>query len=82
MFSRIVMDEEGHMDWLKQQLDLIKRIGESAYIAQHMTLFLKLRRRRSAGRDARYFYSPARRFAAAGESALTPQAGLPGGAPC
>ena len=38
MFSRIVMDEEGHMDWLKQQLDLINRIGESSYIAQHMTL--------------------------------------------
>ncbi len=38
MFERIVMDEEGHMDWLKQQLDLIRRIGEPAYIAQHMTL--------------------------------------------
>ena len=38
MFERIVMDEEGHMDWLKQQLDLIRRIGEQAYIAQHMTL--------------------------------------------
>jgi bacterioferritin len=38
MFERIVMDEEGHMDWLKQQLDLIRRIGEQSYIAQHMTL--------------------------------------------
>lgn len=38
LFSHIVLDEEGHMDWLKQQLDLINRIGESAYIAQHMTL--------------------------------------------
>lgn len=38
MFQNIVLDEEGHMDWLKQQLDLIKRIGEPAYIAQHMSL--------------------------------------------
>ena len=38
MFENIVLDEEGHMDWLKQQLDLIKRIGEAAYIAQHMAL--------------------------------------------
>lgn len=38
IFQNIVLDEEGHMDWLKQQLDLIKRIGEPAYIAQHMAL--------------------------------------------
>ena len=38
MFQEIVLDEEGHMDWLKQQLDLVKRIGEPAYIAQHMSL--------------------------------------------
>lgn len=38
MFQNIVLDEEGHMDWLKQQLDLIKRIGEPAYVAQHMSL--------------------------------------------
>jgi bacterioferritin len=38
MFQNIVLDEEGHMDWLKQQLDLIRRIGEPAYIAQHMSL--------------------------------------------
>lgn len=37
-FEAIVLDEEGHMDWLKQQLDLIKRIGEPTYIAQHMAL--------------------------------------------
>lgn len=38
MFQEIVLDEEGHMDWLRQQLDLIKRIGEPTYIAQHMSL--------------------------------------------
>ena len=38
MFQEIVLDEEGHMDWLKQQLDLVRRIGEPAYIAQHMAL--------------------------------------------
>ena len=38
MFQEIVLDEEGHMDWLRQQLDLVKRIGEAAYIAQHMSL--------------------------------------------
>ena len=37
-FEAIVIDEEGHMDWLKQQLDLIRRIGEEAYIARHMAL--------------------------------------------
>jgi len=38
MFEAIVLDEEGHMGWLRQQLDLIKRIGEAAYISQHMAL--------------------------------------------
>lgn len=38
MFQRITLDEEGHMDWLKQQLELVRRIGEPAYIAQHMSL--------------------------------------------
>ncbi len=38
MFQRITLDEEGHMDWLKQQLELVRRIGEQAYIAQHMSL--------------------------------------------
>ena len=34
IFEAIVLDEEGHMDWLKQQLQLVKRIGEERYIAQ------------------------------------------------
>ena len=37
LFESIVMDEEGHMSWLELQLDLIKRMGESAYIAKHMS---------------------------------------------
>ncbi len=37
-FEAIVIDEEGHMDWLKQQLDLIRRIGEETYISRHMAL--------------------------------------------
>ncbi len=38
IFERIILDEEGHMDWLRLQLDLLGRIGEAAYIANHMTL--------------------------------------------
>lgn len=37
LFEKIVMDEEGHMSWLELQLDLIKRMGEPAYIAKHMS---------------------------------------------
>jgi bacterioferritin len=37
MFERIALDEEGHMDWLELQLDLIERMGEPAYIAKHIT---------------------------------------------
>ncbi len=37
IFERIVMDEEGHMAWLELQLDLIKRMGEPAYISKHMS---------------------------------------------
>ena len=38
LFERIVLDEEGHMAWLELQLDLLKRMGEAAYIAKHMTV--------------------------------------------
>ena len=38
LFERIMLDEEGHMDWLKQQLDLLERMGEPAYIAKHMSV--------------------------------------------
>jgi len=37
LFEGIVMDEEGHMSWLELQLDLIKRMGEPAYIAKHIS---------------------------------------------
>lgn len=37
LFERIALDEEGHMAWLELQLDLLKRMGEAAYIAKHMT---------------------------------------------
>jgi bacterioferritin len=37
LFERIAMDEEGHMGWLDLQLDLLKRMGEPAYIAKHMS---------------------------------------------
>jgi len=36
LFERIALDEEGHMSWLELQLDLLKRMGEPAYIAKHM----------------------------------------------
>jgi bacterioferritin len=37
LFERIVMDEEGHMAWLELQLDLVKRMGEPAYISKHIS---------------------------------------------
>lgn len=37
LFERIALDEEGHMEWLELQLDLLKRMGEPAYIAKHMS---------------------------------------------
>lgn len=37
IFERIVMDEEGHMRWLELQLDLLSKMGESTYIAKHMS---------------------------------------------
>jgi len=37
LFERIAMDEEGHMGWLELQLDLLKRMGEPAYISKHMS---------------------------------------------
>ncbi|MCL4164058.1 UNVERIFIED_CONTAM: hypothetical protein GTU68_037287 [Idotea baltica] len=39
LFERIVMDEEGHMGWLELQLDLLRRMGEPAYISKHMSAF-------------------------------------------
>lgn len=37
LFERILLDEEGHMDWLSRQLDLLERMGEPAYISRHMS---------------------------------------------
>lgn len=37
LFEQTVLDEEGHMAWLELQLDLIKRMGEPAYIAKHIS---------------------------------------------
>ncbi|TWU47054.1 bacterioferritin [Rubripirellula reticaptiva] len=37
LFERIAIDEEGHVGWLELQLDLLERMGEPAYIAQHMS---------------------------------------------
>jgi bacterioferritin len=38
LFEKIAVAEEGHMAWLELQLELIKRIGEPAYIAKHMSI--------------------------------------------
>ncbi len=37
LFERIAVEEENHMSWLDLQLDLLKRMGEPAYIAKYMT---------------------------------------------
>jgi len=37
LFEDTVLDEEGHMDWLERQLDLLERMGEGAFIAKHMS---------------------------------------------
>lgn len=36
IFERIALDEEQHMSWLELQLDLLDRMGESAYISKHI----------------------------------------------
>jgi bacterioferritin len=38
LFERVAVDEEHHMNWLELQLDLLKRMGEPAYIAKHMSI--------------------------------------------
>ena len=37
LFEEIVLDEEGHKDWLSRQLRLLKRMGEPTYTAQNMS---------------------------------------------
>jgi len=34
LFEKIVLDEEGHKEWLELQLDLIERLGEKTYSAK------------------------------------------------
>lgn len=37
LFEKILVDEEGHKDWLSQQLGLLKRMGEPTYMVQNMS---------------------------------------------
>jgi bacterioferritin len=37
LFESIVMDEEGHWGWLDQQLDLLDRMGEPAFIQTYVS---------------------------------------------
>ncbi len=37
LFEETLLDEEGHAAWLELQLDLLKRMGQGAYIAKHMS---------------------------------------------
>jgi bacterioferritin len=36
LFEGIILDEEGHADWLSRQLALVDRMGEPTYMAQHL----------------------------------------------
>lgn len=37
LFESIITDEEGHWDWLDQQLDLLDRMGEPTFMAKYMS---------------------------------------------
>lgn len=37
LFEEILLDEEGHKDWLSQQLSLLKRMGEPTFMVQNMS---------------------------------------------
>lgn len=37
LFEATVMDEEGHWGWLDQQLDLLERMGEPAFIQTYVS---------------------------------------------
>lgn len=37
LFETLTLDEEGHIDWLTRQRELLKRMGESIYMAQNMS---------------------------------------------
>jgi len=34
LLEKMLVSEEGHVDWLETQLDLIARLGETAYLAE------------------------------------------------
>ena len=36
LFERLLKDEEGHVDWLEEQLHLISEVGYERYLAQQM----------------------------------------------
>ena len=36
LFTRILVEEEQHTDWLETQLELIRQVGEQNYLAQQM----------------------------------------------
>lgn len=36
LLEEILVEEEKHLDWLETQLELIAKIGEKAYIAEHL----------------------------------------------
>ncbi|MBL8815524.1 MAG: hypothetical protein JNL58_05810 [Planctomyces sp.] len=38
LFERIALEEEKQMSWLELQLDLLKRMGEPAYIGKYMSM--------------------------------------------
>lgn len=37
LFEKIVQDEEGHWEWLDLQLDLLKKMGEPAFMQNYMS---------------------------------------------
>ena len=36
LFTRILVSEEQHTDWIETQLELIRQVGEQNYLAQQM----------------------------------------------
>lgn len=37
LFEKLVLDEEGHKEWLELQINLIGRLGEAVYSAKHVS---------------------------------------------